>query len=74
MSISFTKEKKEQLEYLLSLEKAAWVVGKSYENIARNYVNSIQDGGEAAEKFNEYTKIHSQLIKELENYITENVK
>jgi len=73
MKADFTTEKKEQLEYLLSLEKASRIAGKAYEDMARNYNHSLNEKGEAAEKFVKYTKLHSEIITELEKFLNKNV-
>ena len=63
---------KERLEYLLSLEKAARIVGKSYEDMARTYNNSLERG-ELSEKFVKFKQTHTTIINELETFLTENV-
>jgi hypothetical protein len=72
MRTEFTTEQKEQLEYLLSLEKATRVLGKSYEDMARNYNHSLQDGG-VTDKFIRYANLHTEIISRIENYLDENV-
>ena len=41
--------------------------------MARNYNHSLNEKGEAAEKFVKYTKLHSEIITELEKYLDKNV-
>lgn len=72
MRTEFTAEQKEHLEYLLSLEKATRVIGKSYEDAARNYNNSLQTGN-VTDKFIKYANLHAEIITELENYLEKNV-
>ena len=72
MRTEFTTEQKEQLEYLLSLEKATRVIGKSYEDMARNYNNSLLDGG-VTDKFIRYANLHAEIISRIENYLDEHV-
>jgi hypothetical protein len=73
MKIAFTEKNKARLEYLLSLEKATRLVGKSYEDVARNYTNSLQKSAEEADMFKKYMKLHAEIITELENYLNENI-
>ncbi len=73
MRTEFTTEQKAQLEYLLSLEKATRVLGKSYEDAARTYNHSLQ-GGNVAEKFFTYANLHAEIITRIENYLDENVR
>jgi len=72
MRTEFTTEQKAELEYLLSLEKATRVLGKSYEDAARNYNHSLQTGN-VADKFIRYANLHAEIITELENYLDKNV-
>lgn len=67
-----TKDLKEELDYLLSLEKAARIVGKSYEDMARTYNHSLADG-ELSDKFRYFKKIHTTIIDELESFLDNNV-
>lgn len=73
MRTEFTKNQKEQLEYLLSLEKATRVIGKSYEGAARNYNNSLQSG-DVTEKFIKYANLHTEIISKIETYLDKNVE
>lgn len=72
MKTEFTQKQKSQLEYLLSLEKATRLIGKSYEDSARNYNNSLQSGN-VADKFIKYANLHAEIIAKLESYLDENV-
>lgn len=68
-----TSALKEKLEYLLSLEKAARIVGKSYEDMARTYNHSLESG-ELADKFVQFKQTHNTIIKDLEEFLTQNVR
>ena len=67
-----TQNLRERLEYLLSLEKAARIVGKSYEDMARTYNHSLESG-DIADKFLKFKQTHTTIINKLETFLTENV-
>lgn len=73
MEIEFTTEEKEKLEYLLSLEKASRVVGKSYEDIVRTYNHSMEDG-EQAVKFRKFQLLHAKIMLEIEHFLNEHTE
>ena len=64
---------KEELEYLLSLEKATRLVGKSYEDAARTYNHSLESG-EYADKFMRFGKLHASVINQIEIFLDEHVR
>ena len=64
-----SRQTKHDLEYLLFLEKAAGVICRKYENLAKAYPGTYHDlsFGEYDDKYMKFSGIYNKIIEKIEN-------